>query len=103
MILVDALFVNKGGGAVLLRYLIEQVLARLERDQFFFVLDPRFEKPAGLDKNFVVIPNKISERIKYYKQNKERFSKVFCFANTAPPVRLKIPVYTYLHNQKLLE
>jgi glycosyltransferase involved in cell wall biosynthesis len=103
MILVDALFVNKGGGAVLLSYLIERILAGNEKEKFFFLLDPRFEKPVGLDKNYTVIPNKISARIKFYKQNKNTFSKVFCFANTAPPVKLNIPVYTYLHNQKLLE
>jgi glycosyltransferase involved in cell wall biosynthesis len=28
---------------------------------------------------------------------------VFCCANTPPPVKLKVPVYTYFHNQKLLE
>jgi glycosyltransferase involved in cell wall biosynthesis len=103
MVLIDALFINKGGGAVLLQYLIEQLLAHPRRDDFFFVLDPRFEKPAALDKHFVVINNKLSDRIKFYKENRDRFSKVFCFANTPPPVKLKVPAYTYFHNQKLLE
>ncbi len=103
MILIDALFINKGGGAVLLQYLIEKILAHPGSDRFFFLLDPRFEKPAGLTKNFTVIPNKLRDRIKFYKQHKNDYTKVFCFANTPPPVRLKALVYTYSHNQKLLE
>jgi glycosyltransferase involved in cell wall biosynthesis len=103
MVLIDALFINKGGGAVLLQYLIETILKRPGRDNFFFLLDPRFERPAALTTNYIVIPNKISDRIKYYKKEKGRFSKVFCFANIPPPVNMGVPVYTYMHNQKLLE
>lgn len=103
MVLIDALFINKGGGAVLLQYLIERILAHPRKDNFFFLLDPRFERPAILDKNYVVINNSINDRIKFYKLNKGNYTKVFCFANTPPPVKLKVPVYTYFHNQKLLE
>ncbi len=103
MILIDALFINKGGGAVLLQYLIETILAHPRKDDFFFLLDPRFDKPAISDKNFTVISNKLSDRIRFYKHHKSDFTKVFCFANTPPPVKLNVPVYTYFHNQKLLE
>ncbi len=103
MILIDALFINKGGGAKLLEYLIEKILAHPKGSDFFFLLDPRFDKPAALTKNFTVIPNKMADRIKFYKEHKADYSKVFCFANTPPPVKLKVPVYTYSHNQKLLE
>ena len=103
MILIDALFINKGGGAVLLQYLIEKILANPRKEEFFFLLDPRFEKPSAMAGNYVVIPNKMSERIKFYKQEKDKFTKVFCFANTPPPVKLKAPAYTYFHNRKLLE
>ena len=103
MILIDALFINKGGGAVLLDYLIDTILAHPRKGDFFFLLDPRFTIPPGLTTNYTVIPNKISERIKFYKAHKADYTRVFCFANTPPPVKLKVPVYTYLHNQKLLE
>ncbi|MCW3122924.1 MAG: glycosyltransferase family 1 protein [Flavipsychrobacter sp.] len=103
MILVDALYINKGGGAVLLQYLIEQILAHPKKENVFFLLDPRFDKPAILTKNFTIINNKLSDRIKFYKQHKSDYTKVFCFANTPPPVKLGVPVYTYFHNQKLLE
>ena len=103
MILVDALFINKGGGAVLLQYLIEKILAHPRGKDFFFLLDPRFERPASLTGNYLVIPNKLKDRIIFYKEHKNNYSKVFCFANTPPPVKMKVPVYTYSHNQKLLE
>jgi hypothetical protein len=35
MILIDALFINKDGGAVLLQYLIEKILAHPQKDNFF--------------------------------------------------------------------
>ncbi len=102
-ILIDGLYINKGGGAVLLQYLIEQVAASPAAGSFYFLLDPRFEKPACLTGNYTVIANKQTERYKFYRAKGGRFRKVFCFANTPPPVRLKCPVYTYMHNQKLLE
>jgi len=103
MILIDALYINKGGGAVLLQYLISQILCRKEKDQFFFLLDPRFEKPALPEDQYCVIANSQKARWQFYQKNKDRFSKVFCFANTPPPIRLRARVYTYFHNQKLLE
>ncbi len=103
MILIDALYINKGGGAVLLDYLIEKILEHKQKELFYFLLDPRFEPPARLKSNYIVIPNKLSERIKFYKARRNDYSKVFCFANTPPPIKLKCSVYTYSHNQKLLE
>ena len=103
MILIDGLYINKGGGAVLLQYLIEKILENTNKANFYFLLDPRFEIPKSLKENYVVVPNKMSERIKFYKTNKNKFTKIFCFANTPPPIRLSVPCYTYFHNQKLLE
>ena len=103
MILIDGLFINKGGGAVLLQYLIDKLMEHPKSSDFFFLLDPRFDIPPALTSNYLVIPNKMSERIRFYKQRRNDFSRVFCFANTPPPVKLKVPVYTYHHNQKLLD
>ena len=103
MVLIDGLFINKGGGAVLLQYLVEKLMAHPSKKNYFFLLDPRFERPASLTGNYEVIPNKISDRIKFYKRNKGKYTRVFCFANTPPPVKMGVPVYTYFHNQKLLE
>lgn len=103
MILVDGLFINKGGGAVLLQYLIEQICLHPRKDDFFFLLDPRFDIPKVLTGNYKVVPNTLGDRSKFYKETGKNYSRVFCFANTPPPLRLNVPVYTYSHNQKLLE
>ncbi len=103
MILVDALYINKGGGAVLLQYLIEEVLRRADHEKFFFLLDPRFARPDDLDGRYEVIPNSQKERYRFYRRKQGAIERVFCFANTPPPVRLPVTVYTYFHNQKLLE
>ena len=103
MILIDAIYINKGGGAVLLQYLIESVFERQLQDRFYFLLDPRFDKPDILKGNYEIVPNKLSSRISFYKAHKTSYSTVFCFANTPPPIRLKCRVYTYFHNQKVIE
>ena len=48
MTLIDAIFINKGGGAVLLDYLISKILETSESDQFYFLLDTRYKKPENL-------------------------------------------------------
>ncbi len=103
MVLLDGLFVNKGGGAVLFKHLIETIMEHPRKDEFFFLLDPRLDRPKTLTDNFIVIPNKLSDRKKFYKKHKHSYRAVLCFANTPPPVKLKAPVYTYFHNKKLLE
>lgn len=87
----------------MLQYLIERIALHPKKDDFYFLLDPRFDIPKVLTKNYKVIPNKMSERSKFYKATKANYTAVFCFANTPPPIKLKVPVYTYSHNQKLLE
>jgi glycosyltransferase involved in cell wall biosynthesis len=103
MILIDGLFVNKGGGAVLFKYLIETIMQRPDKDKFFFLLDPRLDIPESLTGNYLVIPNKTADRKKFYKKHQHSYRKVLCFANTPPPVKMKAETYTYFHNQKLLE
>jgi glycosyltransferase involved in cell wall biosynthesis len=48
------------------------------------------------------MPASISSRHKFYKANKTRFSKVFCFGNIPPTVKLDVPVYTYFQNLILI-
>lgn len=103
MTLIDGLFVNKGGGAVLFTYLLENLMQRPDKDKFHFLLDPRFEIPASLKNNYTIVPNKTAERKRFYKLHTHHYTKVLCFANTPPPVKMKATVYTYFHNQKLLE
>lgn len=88
---------------MLLQYLVEKICAHPQRKEFFFLLDPRFARPGVLTDNYVVIPNSLKERIGFYKEHGDKYNKVLCFANTPPTRRLQATVYTYFHNQKLLE
>jgi glycosyltransferase involved in cell wall biosynthesis len=103
MILIDALFIaNEGGGPNLLRYLLDAIQENGQQSNFFLFLDERFQYNIN---GFAHIRSKGSLllRRRFYLENKARFSKVFCFANTPPPVKMGVPVLTYFHNQMLLE
>lgn len=102
-ILVDGIFINKGGGAVLLQYLIEKIKLHPRKDDFYFLLDPRFAKPELPTSSYTIINNKLGDRISFYRAHKGEYAKVFCFANTPPPIHMGVPTFTYFHNQKLLE
>ncbi len=100
MILIDALYINTGGGLGLLKYLVEKMI--LSRKDFFLLYDDRckglFE---GISHKKCLISS-ISNRKWFYKKHKDDYSSVFCFANVPPPIRLKVPVYTYFHNINML-
>ena len=103
MILVDSLHINNSGGKILLDYLVSQ----LEEHKIaaFYLFDERCSD------DFCDIPNNrklflkagILSRYNFYKKNKNNFYKVFCFANTPPPIKLyKSEVFTYFHNTLLV-
>jgi hypothetical protein len=43
MILIDTLYINKGGGKILLEYLIDYVVEKKTSNDFFFLFDDRFK------------------------------------------------------------
>ena len=99
MLLIDAIYINTGGGKILLDYLIEE----LEKtdEQIFYLLDKRIEKKKYIVKSTNVIlylKSGFFDRINFYKKNKNKFSKVFCFGNIPPPIKLKSDVLTYFQN-----
>lgn len=102
MILVDSVYINDGGGLVLLQYLVDKLEA--SKVDVFYLFDDRttdiFENISS-GKSF--ISNSIYDRLKFYIKNKNKFSSILCFGNLPPPIKLKTPVYTYFHNQLLLK
>lgn len=103
MILLDALYVNNGGGLVLLKYLID--FFEKKSIDVFYLLDLRVENsfndiPVNR-KEF--ISNSILERHFFYKKNKNKFNKVFCFGNLPPTIRLNAEVFVYFHQKLFLE
>ncbi len=103
MILIDALFIaNHGGGPNLLRYLLDRIQQHSLQSRFFLLLDERFEHDvSGFE--HVRLKSGLVTRYKFYRQHKKKYRRIFCFANTPPPIKLPVPVDTYFHNQMLLE
>ena len=102
MILVDSVFVNNSGGKVLLNYLLRMLYPH--RASIILLLDKRYDPTTLIDgfEHVFISPSLIS-RYFFYVNNKSTFSKVFCFGNIPPPIRLDINVITYFHNYLLLE
>jgi glycosyltransferase involved in cell wall biosynthesis len=102
MILIDCLYINNGGGKVLLDYLVPQ-LEKQNKD-IFYLFDKRCEndfKTIPEERKVYLEPSLIS-RLKFYKKNKNRFIKVLCFGNIPPVIKLNATVYTYFHQPMFL-
>jgi len=103
MILLDSLYINNSGGKVLLNYLV----ATLEKEKIncFYLFDDRCSKDYGFvpkeRKQFMKAS--LFKRHLFYKKNKHRFSKVFCFGNLPPTIKLDVPVFTYFHQLLFLK
>ena len=102
MLLVDSLYINNSGGKILLDYLVQEF--EKARTDVFYLFDERcsteFIDIAPERKLF--LKSSILGRINFYRINKHRFTKVFCFGNFPPPIKLDIPTYTYYHNVLIL-
>ncbi len=101
-ILIDAVYINSGGGKVLLEYLI-LYLSKLEIEPFY-LLDSRlkFDNSIKLKNFYVVKPSEKERKINYKKLKKNNFNSVLCFANIPPPIIFESKVYIYFHNELLL-
>lgn len=103
MLLVDAIYINNGGGLVLLKYLIDFI----EKNSLdvFYLLDSRVEDCFSFipvnKKNF--ISNSLIGRHNFYKKNKGKFNEVICFGNLPPTIRLNANVLVYFHQKLYLE
>lgn len=104
MLLVDAIFINEGGGKVLLDYFI----TKLEDTQIncLYLLDKRIEKnhPKIKSTNQVVYLNSsLWDRFKFYRKHRDSFSKIFCLGNLPPSIKMKAEVFTYFHSPLYLK
>lgn len=98
MILIDALYINNGGGKVLLDYLIEQLEAL--DSEVHYLLDLRIinNHPAISKANEVTYMDaNLLKRHKFYLSNKKSFSCTLCFGNIPPTAKMQSTVYTYFH------
>ena len=102
MILVDAVFIHDGGGRVLLDYLISHLVEQKEVE-IVFLLDKRMENNHTIKDHYEIhFAKGFAERCAFYNKNKNRFTKVFCFGNIPPHLKLKAEVLLYMHGSLYL-
>lgn len=103
MLLVDSVYVNNGGGLVLLKYLVDYF--EKESKNVFYLFDERTETyfthiPVSRKK---FIANSLVRRHFFYLRNRNLFDSVLCFGNIPPTIRLKSKVLVYFHQLLFLE
>jgi len=110
MILIDALYINKSGGKILLEYLISKLSSEKDFNKYLFILDDRldsnsFELKINKSNLFILKANeKNRKKIFNFLLNQEKITTVFCFNNIPPPIKiLNQKVFIYFHNSLLLE
>jgi glycosyltransferase involved in cell wall biosynthesis len=103
MILFDAIYINNGGGKVLLDYLISEL--NKTNISIFYLLDKRLKGIYPfLPKNCTkYVDSNIIIRQFFYTNEINKFNFVFCFGNVPPFSSLKIPVYVYFHQLFFLD
>jgi glycosyltransferase involved in cell wall biosynthesis len=103
MILIDALYINKGGGKVLLKHFIEN-LSKYNNNDVYFLLDNRLENEfKNIEVNSFFLEGSIIKRHLFYKKFKNKLKTVFAFANIPPTIRLECKVITFFQNVILID
>tara|TARA_B110000003_G_scaffold276536_1_gene323678 strand:- start:4855 stop:5886 length:1032 start_codon:yes stop_codon:yes gene_type:complete len=107
MILVDAVYITYGGGKVLLDLLIEKIEQTENKNKIHILIDIR-NKDLFLNVKYnkitiIFLKNSELSRALFYIKNRNLLSKVFCFANIPPPIRLKCKVSTFFQNILLID
>jgi glycosyltransferase involved in cell wall biosynthesis len=104
MILIDCLYVNNGGGKVLLDQLVIEVNKTTIEVQFLFDIRViNFYNHNEFKYKPLYLKANIFRRFLFYLNNKDKYSFIFSFGNIPPPIKIKVPTYTYLHNVLFLE
>lgn len=105
MLILNAMNVHQGGGAVLLGELLKTVPLDIEVIAF---LDTRYQLPSTLPKNirinfvYPTLLKRLSAEYKIYKILK-REDKLFCFGNLPPIFKPKSSVSIFLQNRYLVD
>lgn len=103
MILLDSLYINNGGGKILLDYLVKSLEA--EQLEVYYLFDARcasdFDDIPAERKT--ILKASLLKRHQFYKRKENKFSKVFCFGNLGPTLKLNVPVYVYFHQRLFLD
>jgi len=104
MIFIDAIYINNGGGKVLLDYLMQE-LNKLDVP-IFYLLDKRIEnnhQPVNGKSKVVFQQADYYRRKEFYQEHQDQFSTILCFGNLPPAIKMKNAVsFTYFHQPLFL-
>ena len=100
MILIDAVYINTGGGKALLK---ELLLSLRGVERVCLLRDIRISDVDATGFQVYDIPPSEGARTKFYLKYRQRLTRVLCFGNVPPPIRLNADVAVYFHNMLLCE
>jgi predicted dehydrogenase len=104
MILLDCIYINNGGGKILLDYLIEELEKKDLKVLYLFDKRMKHKHPIIKTSNKIIyINSNLISRFYYYFKNKNKFKKILCFGNIPPLIKCNAKVYTYFHQKLFLE
>jgi glycosyltransferase involved in cell wall biosynthesis len=101
-LLIDAVYINNGGGKILLDALIRELVKG--GLNVTFLLDDRIRgnHPKINSEALIYIRAGVVSRTKFYYRNQALFSKILCFANIPPFLKVDAEVLTYFHQPMYL-
>ena len=110
MILLDASYINIGGGKSLLNYFITTLKNKNILDNYIFIFDKRlgelnFNIEIKDDKKYFIESNEFNRFLIYNKIiKKQNIQTIFCF-NNLPPIltKINIKIFILFHNNILLK
>jgi glycosyltransferase involved in cell wall biosynthesis len=104
MKVIDSVYINDGGGYIMLEYFISQ--AKKQGLSFFYLIDIRLKSKAeslGLMKEeYLIVDSSEISRLKFYLSRRREITSVLTFGNVPPPIRLNCSVHTIFHNILIL-
>ncbi|HRO83972.1 MAG TPA: glycosyltransferase [Niabella sp.] len=105
MILIDAIYVDNGGGT---KILLDYLIAELEKTDkhIYYLLDERIKNNVQAIKPTNVLKfakSGIRERSRFYQIHQSGFSTVLCLGVVPPTIRLNIKVFIYFQQSLYLE
>lgn len=104
MVLIDAMYINNGGGKVLLDYLISENNHKVNF-RIHYILDSRIKNNHTIITHgtYEYLNSGFFNRFFFYLRRARCYKLVFSFANIPPFIKLKVPVFTYFHQPLFLE
>jgi len=103
MILIDAMYINDSGGKILLDYLISNI--EKGKISTYYLLDKRMQKRHNLISNNLVkyLDAGLHNRLWFYFKHRNYFTRVLCFGNLPPMIKLSATIFTYFHQPMFLK